>query len=193
IALEAGFERPESFSRAFRNAFGQSPLEFRKSPEWNPWQQIINPLYRQEKLSMKRNHENEEVRIVDFPETPVAMLEHRGDPGRIHETLRTFIAWRKQYGPSPAVSRTYNLVHDDPSTTSPNDYRFGICASIEGDVEENEYGVTRDAIPAGRCAVLRHRGSDRNIGESVCRLYADWLPASGEEARDFPIFFHRVT
>lgn len=193
IALEAGFERPESFSRAFRKVFGQSPAGFRKAPEWDPWQQIINSLYRQEKQLMKTGQENGDVRIVDFPETPVAVLEHRGDPERINETLRAFIAWRKRFGPSPESSRTYNLVHDDPSTTPADEYRFGVCASIEGDVEENEYGVTRQVIPAGRCAVLRHCGSDRNIGESVHRLYAGWLPASGEETRDFPVFFHRVT
>ena len=37
IALDAGFENPESFSRAFKNTFGQTPSEFRGGPEWKPW------------------------------------------------------------------------------------------------------------------------------------------------------------
>ena len=37
IALEAGFESPEAFARAFRQAFGQSPSQFRRSPLWQPW------------------------------------------------------------------------------------------------------------------------------------------------------------
>ena len=37
IALEAGFENPESFSRAFKSTFGQTPSHFRKSPAWKPW------------------------------------------------------------------------------------------------------------------------------------------------------------
>ena len=37
IALDAGFENPESFSRAFKNAFGQTPREFRKEPAWASW------------------------------------------------------------------------------------------------------------------------------------------------------------
>ena len=36
IALDACFENPESFSRAFKSAFGQTPSEFRKSPAWKP-------------------------------------------------------------------------------------------------------------------------------------------------------------
>jgi AraC family transcriptional regulator len=34
IALEAGFETPESFARAFKREFGQTPSQFRISPAW---------------------------------------------------------------------------------------------------------------------------------------------------------------
>ena len=47
-------------------------------------------------------------------------------------------------------------------------------------------------IPAGRCAVVRHLGSHDRIGESIYPLYREWLPESGEELRDFPLFFHYV-
>ncbi|MDF7809407.1 AraC family transcriptional regulator, partial [Pontiellaceae bacterium B12219] len=41
IALEAGFESPESFARAFRQAGGQSPSQFRTSPQWQPWTERV--------------------------------------------------------------------------------------------------------------------------------------------------------
>ena len=47
-------------------------------------------------------------------------------------------------------------------------------------------------IAGGRCAVLRHLGSDDMLGESVRYLYSEWLPRSGEELRDSPLFFQRV-
>lgn len=192
VALAAGFERPETFSRAFRKWFGQSPVAFRKAPAWEPWHGIVNSLYRKENASMKQHHGDNEVRIEAFRETPIAVLEHRGAPEGLNETLRIFIAWRRRFGPSPRVSDTYNLVYHDPATTPAEEYRFGIAASVDGDVADNDYGVVRQVIPAGRCAVLRHVGPDRNIGESVRMLYREWLPASGEELRDFPIFFHRI-
>lgn len=34
IALDAGFQNPESFSRAFKQAFSQTPSQFRKRPAW---------------------------------------------------------------------------------------------------------------------------------------------------------------
>lgn len=37
IALDAGFENVESFSRAFKRAYEQSPLQFRRCPQWLKW------------------------------------------------------------------------------------------------------------------------------------------------------------
>ena len=48
-------------------------------------------------------------------------------------------------------------------------------------------------IPAGKCAVVRHIGSDDTIGLTVQYLYSEWLNNSDFEIRDFPIFFERVS
>jgi AraC family transcriptional regulator len=48
-------------------------------------------------------------------------------------------------------------------------------------------------IPGGRCAVLRHIGSDDNLGQTIRYLYAQWLPQSRETLRDFPLYFQRVS
>ena len=37
VVLGVGFEAPESFARAFKNTFGQSPSEFREQPDWQAW------------------------------------------------------------------------------------------------------------------------------------------------------------
>jgi AraC family transcriptional regulator len=59
-------------------------------------------------------------------------------------------------------------------------------------VTPNAFGVVSKTIPGGRCAVLRHVGSDDNLAATVRYLYAEWLPQSGEEPRDFPLFLQRV-
>lgn len=46
-------------------------------------------------------------------------------------------------------------------------------------------------IPGGRCAVLRVVGAGNNMEPAALFLYRDWLPASGEEVRDFPIYCRR--
>src|SRR5438132_1335547 len=44
VAMDAGYESPDAFARAFRQRFGQSPSEFRKSPDWAPWLAAFGPL-----------------------------------------------------------------------------------------------------------------------------------------------------
>lgn len=184
IALEAGFESPEAFARAFRQAFGQSPSQFRKSPRWQPWSERL-------RLPARQRREKMDVKIVDFEETRVAVLTHRGAPERINGSVLKFIEWRKQSGLSPVkTSRTFGLVYGDPDTTPAEEFRFDICGEVSGPVPANPQGVVNGVIPGGRCAVLRHLGSRDRIAESIYPLYREWLPGSGEEVRDYPLFFH---
>lgn len=89
-----------------------------------------------------------------------------------------------------ASSKTFGIPHHDPATTPAEDFRYDICGSVSVDVPANKHGIVTKTIPLGRCAVVRHEGSPNNISESVYYLYRDWLLRSGEELRDFPVFFH---
>ena len=184
IALQAGFEHSESFSRAFRAAFGQSPKAFRKEPHWAAWRTQLQLVSPGELKTMQ-------VRIVNVDPVTVAVLEHRGAPALLNDSVQRFIAWRKESGLSPvASSQTYGIAYDDPTTTAANDFRFDICGAVSAAVPANRHGVITRTIPGGRCAVVQHRGSPDNISGSVYHLYRNWLPRSGEELRDFPVYFH---
>ena len=193
ISLASGYENHESFSRAFKKSIGQTPSEFRKCPQWNPWHSTYQPLSDLRIEHMKSENQPAKVKLITFKETKVAVLEHRGDPNLIGNSVRKFIEWRKQNNLLPQVSATFNILYDNRSQTSPDDYRFDICASTRRDVADNPFGVVEKTIPSGRCAVLRHIGSDANLGESITYLYSKWLPLSGEEPRDFPLFLQRVS
>jgi len=77
----------------------------------------------------------------------------------------------------------------------PEAFRMDICAATPGPVAPiapNAAGVTAKTIAGGRYAVLRHVGSNDTLDQTVAHLYAEWLPASGEEPRDVPLVFQRV-
>ncbi|HKE96849.1 MAG TPA: AraC family transcriptional regulator [Povalibacter sp.] len=192
VALDAGYEGPEAFARAFRKNFGQSPSEFRKQPQWEPWHVTCEPLNALRTEHMQPTYDASQVRIVDFPQTRVATLEHRGDPALLGDSIRKFMDWRRQNHLPPQVSATFNIAYDDPATTEPAAYRFDLCAATDRPVEPNAHGVVVKHIPAGRCAVLRHRGSDDTLIQTVRWLYSQWLPQSDAELRDFPLYFQRV-
>ena len=186
IALDAGFSAPESFSRAFKDMQGQTPSEFRRSPEWAP-------LTRRKPLPAPTRNNSMNPDLVQFEETRVAVLEHRGPPEQLLASVGRFIAWRRACQDSPvATSRTLGIAYDDPRTTNPEAFRFDICGELKGALHANDAGIVEKVIPAGRCAVARHIGSTDAIGETVHTLYAEWLPQSGERLRDFPCFFQYV-
>jgi AraC family transcriptional regulator len=193
IALESGYEGPEAFARAFKQRFGQSPSDFRNDPQLTSWHATYQALSETRTAHMKREWKHDDVRIVDFKETRVAAMEHRGDPATIWETVRRFIAWRKQTGIVPKVSATFQLLYDDPATTPPAEFRCDLCAATERDIMPNDAGMVVKTIPGGRCAVLRFTGSDDGLGDAAMFLYRDWLPNSGEETRDFPLYCQRLS
>jgi AraC family transcriptional regulator len=86
--------------------------------------------------------------------------------------------------------RTFGLAWDNPDTTPPEQFRFDICGEIEGELPVNTQGVIEKLIPGGRCARVRHVGAHDRMGDSIYPLYRQWLPGSGEELRDFPLYFH---
>jgi AraC family transcriptional regulator len=132
-----------------------------------------------------------EVRIVEFPETKVAVAEHRGPPELEYESSRRLIEWRMQNGVSPAHHQTYGVHYTDPQTTSPADHRVDFCVSYDEEILPNPQRIVGKIIPVNRCAVARHLGS-RSYNAAAVYLYREWLPHSGERTADFPIFFHYV-
>jgi AraC family transcriptional regulator len=88
--------------------------------------------------------------------------------------------------PPSIFSTTTPLIH-------PEDYRIDLCVATDQEIPENEFGIRRKTIPGGKCAVLRHIGSDDQLSDRITYLYATWLPLSQEEPRDFPLYLQRVS
>jgi AraC family transcriptional regulator len=192
VALDSGYHSPEAFARAFKKHFGQTPSQFQSSPDWRSRDQLHATLQTIRTDFMAPQNQLSDVRVIDFPETKVAVLEHLGDPALIHQTVRRFIEWRRtQAGLRPAASTTFNIFWSDPEVTGPENYRMDVCAGTNQPVPPNDFNIVAKTIPAGRCAVLRHIGPDP-LDASIRFLYRDWLPTSGETPRDYPLFAQRV-
>jgi len=133
-----------------------------------------------------------QVQIINFPETQIAAIEHRGDPQLLGQSIRRFIEWRKQHQLTPSLSKTFNILYEDPENIEPEQYRIDIGVETNMLIKDDSIGIVSKTIPSGRCAVLRHIGSDDLLRKAIHNLYAIWLPSSGEELRDFPVFLQRI-
>ena len=192
IAMDAGYDAPDAFARAFRQRFGQSPSSFRKSPDWEPWLAALGPFDNARSKLMQKTFTFDDVTIREVPVTPVAIMEHRGDPTTIGATIQRFIAWRKAAGLHPKTNPTFNVWRSERRPASPADYSMDLCVGTDQPIETNGGEIIVGEIPGGRCAVLRVVGNTDNLEPAALYLYRDWLPASGEEVRDFPIYCQRL-
>jgi AraC family transcriptional regulator len=191
IAMDAGYDAPDSFARAFRRRLGQSPSSFRKSPDWEPWIAAFGPFDNARTKLMQIIFEDDDVTIRDIPSMPVAKVEHRGDRATLGATFERFIAWRKAAGLSPVTNPTYQVFRSERCPAVPADYAMDLCIGTDQPIDANDAAMKAGVIPGGRCAVLRYPGNTNNLEPAALYLYRKWLPASGEEVRDFPIYCKR--
>ncbi|TPK62833.1 helix-turn-helix domain-containing protein [Mesorhizobium sp. B2-4-19] len=191
IAMDAGYDAPDAFARAFRQRFGQSPSSFRKSPDWGPWLMAFGPFDKARNTLMQIIFDHDDVTIRDVPPTPVAIMEHRGDRATLQDTIQRFIAWRKAVGLSPETSPTFNVFRSEREPAIAADYSMDICVGTDQPIDEKDGQMKAGVIPGGRCAVLRYPGNTNNLEPAALYLYREWLPASGEEVRDFPVYCQR--
>ncbi|MBL4772271.1 MAG: GyrI-like domain-containing protein [Alcanivoracaceae bacterium] len=99
-----------------------------------------------------------EVKIINFPETKVAVMEHHGIPELEHESVKKLVSWRiANKLPLSGVHRSYGIHYNNPQQIAPSDYRVDLCVSVEHEVAENKFGVVNKVIPALRCAKVRHK------------------------------------
>lgn len=183
IALDAGFETHESFTRAFKKICGQSPNDFRQRSDWSKWNKLPYSL-------PKKGEYNMNVTIKELPARRLAVMEHRGDPRSMGKTVERMIAWTKAREVSllPKEGNRYGFAYDDPNEVKPEDFHFDLCTAVPDTLVLNDE-VKEGFLPAGRYASIMHKGSRENIGDSIYPLYREWLPESGEEPADLPCIF----
>lgn len=186
LALDAGYESHEAFTRAFHGMFGMAPTEFRdgmRIPEapngihWGDPGGFQPP-----------GGATPPVEIRTIPLARIVFLRHIGPYDQVSAAWRKLGMWagpRGLFGPAKILG----IVHDDPAITPPEKLRYDAALTIDRPVEpQGEIGVT--SIPGGEFAVLTHRGPYTSIGETYQILFELWLPRSGREVRDEPGFEH---
>lgn len=133
-----------------------------------------------------------EVEFVDFPETKIAVIEHLGSPDLEYESVKKLVSWRIDNKLPPSeIHRSYGIHYNNPQQVAASEYRVDLCVSVTQDVTDNKFNILNKIIPVLRCAKVRHYGSRINVSAAQY-LYEHWLPESGEQCAEFPVFFHYV-
>ena len=132
-----------------------------------------------------------EVKIVQFPETSVAAIDHYGSPMSEHETVRKLVAWKLERRLIDPVRNRHYGIHFTNPDVPPEDHHVRFCLSVDQRVEADARGIREDTIPSHLCATARDIGS-RHANQAAAYLLAHWLPTSGRSLANYPMFFHYV-
>lgn len=183
IAIDAGFESHEAFTRAFKQTSGISPKAFRMQKDWSLWEKAPYQLSQEGIKEMN-------VEIKEMKSRRLAVVEHRGDPKLMGASVNKLVTWAKAktMDLKPKPGEAFGFAYDDPKTTPVTEFRFDLGITVPQHLKIDK-DVVEKYLPAGRYAIALHKGSRDNIDQLIYALYRDWLPNSGEELADLPCIF----
>lgn len=177
VAARVGYPSTQSFGRAFKSAYGLSPGAFRRSGT----DQAPQLLERTGDRGMF------EIVIEAVPARQIAAIPHRGpyiEVGRAFEAAGAIIGARRL---GARVRGMIGVYYDDPHVVPASELRSHAGFELAGDTP-CPAGMEPVALPAGDVARLRFTGPYAGLQKGYDALYGSWLPASGREPADAPVF-----
>lgn len=175
LALDAGYETPESFTRAFDALFGLAPSVFRKNGG------KMDAESKMQKAALPAV----EVAVRRLQSLRVAYARHIGPYNEVGEAWSKLMMWAGPKGLLGPNMVRLGISHDDPEITPPERLRYD-AALVVPDAVTGSGEVAIQEIGGGEYAVAMHRGPYDRLGETYAALCGQWLPASGREARNAP-------
>jgi AraC family transcriptional regulator len=166
LALLAGYDSHEAFTRAFKAHFGVTPSQFRD-------QSIVQS----------------EVPAVALRQEPRRLAVAFRRVGRYLDAPEAWAKlqqWTQRNAPVPA-SIPFALVHDDPDICPETKCRYDACWPVSQIPPALEHGLSLVEVPAGVYAVATHQGPYALMYQSYVNLLGRALPRLQVELAPEPV------
>ncbi|RAO75158.1 AraC family transcriptional regulator [Dyella jiangningensis] len=179
-ALAIGYDTPQAFARAFRQAFSATPSEMRGQGE--RLQAEIERLRRprvgdESSVALK-------VEVVSIEPFRVMAMRHTGPQADLDQAYERLFQWVAMQGALERVVGIYGVPLDDAREVPPQQCRFDCALAMAGDECPGDAWVQPLALGGGMWARCHHVGSYDALDAATDRLIAAWLPGSGYVLRD---------
>jgi AraC family transcriptional regulator len=195
IALDAGFESQESFTRSFKAMFGKNPGECRREGIKSVMA-LNKPRITMEYLDHLYGGINmepvikfvEEKRVIGMGAKFISALSPDANNFQVIGGLWGRYLPRSQEIPARKSGADLGLIYclgDEEQKSHPNEMYYLAGAEVNS-IEKVPEGMTALTVPAGNYAVFTHKGLISKLGMTMKYIYGSWLPKSGKKLRDAP-------
>ncbi|MGL5005292.1 MAG: AraC family transcriptional regulator, partial [Casimicrobium sp.] len=153
IATHASYASVQAFTRAFREAYGIAPAQYRLHGKLSAALRHASQPISKEKTMFNLT----DVAIKMLPKVRVAALEHRGDYQQIGHSFEKVAAWAAGKGFLHDKIRSFGIYYDDPISKPKNELLSEACIEApENIVGDNNVRMLE--VPGGKCAVFEFTG-----------------------------------
>ena len=185
-ALAVGYETPQAFARAFRQAFGASPSELRAQPA-----RLAGELARLSRAPIDDAMPPSLLQVEVISLEPFALVATRntGDFADLAVAYEALFGWAAQHGLIECIAGIYGVPRQDRRDVPPAECEFDCALAFSAEATAGD-GTVPLTLGGGLWARLRHVGPYAGLEPATDALLAEWLPSSGYALRDEPLFHH---
>jgi AraC family transcriptional regulator len=181
IAMDAGYESVQTFSRAFRAFTTVAPSAFRDRRI--RLAELVKGRAKPSGNHCGRGGNEMQVEIIERRPVSAHVIRHAGPMTKAGETFARLWQWQVRHGVAGRATEAIGIFYGDPEGGDEFRYFAGVIypthVAPEGEVESHQ-------VPGGRYASYRLLGPYDLIHPAFERLYGEWLPASGYVPDDRP-------
>jgi AraC family transcriptional regulator len=177
VAARAGYSSTETFGRAFKHAFGASPAAYREKGSHAAFKAV----------NAASDASGFPVVVESLPERRCAGIDHTGSYMEIdHAMVRLFTELVARHA-LPAQLAMIGVFFDDPDFGPEEELRSRACLPVANSVTI-EAPLVETVLRGGPYAKLSYTGPYADMRGAYRWFLGVWLPASGYEPDDAPIF-----
>lgn len=181
IAMNCGFSSSSAFARSFKNHFGLSANEYRKT-ECKPVPAEVHA----DDYGLKE-HPHIKVEILSVPKWNliyVSILKgYKID--LICKGWNQLYRWATAHNLITAETRVLGISFDDPLITPADKCRYYACISLPSEINPQP-PIGFMTLAGSKCAMVRVTCTLNEIQGIYMYLYRDWLLDSGFQPADLP-------
>lgn len=171
VALDASYDTPSAFTKAFKRIMGCSPAHYRETM----------PLTHQKQEDFEMNPS-----IRTFEDLSVLSVRRTGSyPTSAPAAWKALKDFVDRHGLQSENTRFIGVYHDNPDITAEENIRSEACCTAPANIPE-EGEVMRKVIEGGRYATFEHKGPLNDLSKTFDGIFGNWYPQSGEKLADRP-------